>query len=384
VHVNNSTIEHVDVEVYRVGTPQAEADGTLCWDATTAVVVQVHAGDTTGLGWTYSSSSAAGVIREELAAVICGRDPFDIRGAWQVMHRHCRNFGTRGLVMQALSAVDIALWDLKARLCDLPLTVMLGQARSAVPIYGSGGFTTLDEIGLGEQISEWRAAGCRSMKIKIGQDWGTAVARDLSRVEQVRELAGAEVDLMVDANGGYTLGQARRVGAALDDLGVVWFEEPVSSDDIAGLGVLRNALRCDVAAGEYVSDLYGARQLAPALDCLQLDATRCGGYTGWLGCAAVAASRNLQVSAHCAPALHAPVAACVTNLRHVEYFIDHTRLEPVLFNGVPAATGGTLTPCTTEPGHGMSLAPTAKRYRRSLQEFTPSIDQKKRHEQQRN
>jgi L-alanine-DL-glutamate epimerase-like enolase superfamily enzyme len=358
----SATIDRIDVDVYTVATAEPEADGTLQWDATTAVVVHARSGEHTGLGWTYSSPAAAAVIRDELASVVTGGDPFDVTGAWEAMHRHCRNIGTRGLVMQALSAIDIALWDLKARLRDQPLTEMLGQVRSSVPIYGSGGFTTLTDTQLGEQIAAWRAAGCTAMKIKIGQGWGTNTARDLRRVEQLREFAGDDVELMVDANGGYTAGQARRVGAALDELGVVWFEEPVSSDDIEGLRAVRDAVRCDVAAGEYVSDLYDARRLAPVVDCLQLDATRCGGYTGWLTAAAIAAAHNLQVSAHCAPALHAPVAAAVTNLRHIEYFIDHTRLEPKLFDGIPPAAQGALTPNTTEPGHGMTLADTATHY----------------------
>jgi L-alanine-DL-glutamate epimerase-like enolase superfamily enzyme len=201
------------------------------------------------------------------------------------------------------------------------------------------------------------------MKIKIGQDWGADMTRDLQRVQELRRFAGDEVALMVDANGGYTVAQARRAGAELDDLGVVWFEEPVSSDDIDGLRIVRDAVRCDVAAGEYVADLYDARRLAPAVDCLQLDATRCGGYSGWLAAASLAASHNLQVSAHCAPALHVPVGASITNLRHLEYFIDHTRLEPKLFDGLPAVADGALTPNTTRPGHGMSIAASAAQYR---------------------
>jgi L-alanine-DL-glutamate epimerase-like enolase superfamily enzyme len=265
--------------------------------------------------------------------------------------------------MQAVSAIDVALWDLKARLCDAPLSMLLGQAHPAVPIYGSGGFTMLDTDQFGEQVATWRAAGCNAMKIKIGQDWGADMARDLARVAQLRELAGDGVELMVDANGGYTVAQARRVGAALDELGVVWFEEPVSSDDTDGLRVVRDAVRCDVAAGEYVSDLYDARRLTPVVDCLQLDATRCGGYTGWLAGAAVAAAHNLQVSAHCAPALHAQVAAGITNLRHIEYFIDHTRLEPKLLDGLPKAAEGVLTSDRTVPGHGMTIAAAAAQYR---------------------
>ena len=202
------------------------------------------------------------------------------------------------------------------------------------------------------------------MKIKIGQDWGARVDRDLDRVNQLRELAGDQVELMVDANGGYTVGQAVRVGTALDELGVIWFEEPVSSDDIDGLARLRGMLRCDVAAGEYVSDLYDTRRLAPAVDCLQLDATRCGGYTGWRAAAAFAAAHNLQVSAHCAPALHAPVAASIPNLRHIEYFIDHTRLEPILFDGIAEPVAGRLTPNCTVPGHGYRLAPSAAEHHR--------------------
>jgi L-alanine-DL-glutamate epimerase-like enolase superfamily enzyme len=363
VTANRTAVDHVDVDVYRFPAPAPEADGTLHWDATTAVVVHVHAGGTAGLGWTYSSPAAAAVVRENLRRAVIGRDPSDITGAWSAMHRSCRNFGTRGLVMQALSAVDVALWDLKARLRGEPLSALLGQVRADVPVYGSGGFTTLDDEGLSEQVKLWRDAGCTAMKIKIGQDWGSNMSRDLDRVRQLRALAGDGVALMVDANGGYSVAQARRAGAVLDELGVVWFEEPVSSDDLDGLAAVRGAVRCDVAAGEYVSDVYDARHLAPVVDCLQLDATRCGGYTGWLAAAAVAASRNLEVSAHCAPALHAPVAASITNLRHVEYFIDHTRLEPELLDGLPPVSSGAMHPAATSPGHGMSIASTAQQYR---------------------
>jgi L-alanine-DL-glutamate epimerase-like enolase superfamily enzyme len=168
---------------------------------------------------------------------------------------------------------------------------------------------------------------------------------------------------MVDANGAYRRGQARRVGAALDDLGVTWFVEPVSSDDTEGLALVRSAVRCDVAAGEYVADLYDARLLTPVVDCLQLDATRCGGYSGWLTAATLAAAHNLDVSAHCAPAVHVPVAAAIPHLRHIEYFIDHARLEPLLFDGVPTPTGGRLPTQHDRAGHGMSLAERADRYR---------------------
>jgi L-alanine-DL-glutamate epimerase-like enolase superfamily enzyme len=175
------TIDGVTVAVYRFPTPEPEADGTLRWDATTAVTATVHAGNRQGLGWTYSTAAAAWVITDHLAPAITGRDLMDTPACWSAMHRACRNLGTRGL-MQAISAVDIALWDLKARVLDVPLAALFGHARDTVPVYGSGGFTTLTDAELADQVHDWAAAGCTAMKIKIGQSWGTEVDRDIARV----------------------------------------------------------------------------------------------------------------------------------------------------------------------------------------------------------
>jgi L-alanine-DL-glutamate epimerase-like enolase superfamily enzyme len=357
-----AAVTSVRAGVYRFPTPAPEADGTFCWDATTAVTVQVDAGGRTGLGWTYSSPAAAALVSGELAGVLTGRDAFDVPGAWAAMHRAGRNLGTRGLFAQGLSAVDVALWDLKARLLEVPLADLFGRLGDRVPVYGSGGFTTFDDDQLADQVRGWAAAGCTAMKIKIGESWGTRVDRDLARVHRLRALAGDGVELMVDANGGYTPGQARRIGTALDQLGVVWFEEPVSSDDVEALRLLRGVLGCDVAAGEYVADEREAARLTPVVDCLQLDVTRCGGYTGWLRCAALAAAAGLQVSGHCAPSLHAPVAASLPHLRHVEWFADHARLEPLLVDGAPEVVDGALVLSDT-PGHGMRIRDGAERWR---------------------
>jgi L-alanine-DL-glutamate epimerase-like enolase superfamily enzyme len=360
---HDAGIDRVDVACYRFPTPKSESDGTLTWDATTAVTVQISASGVTGLGWTYSGSAAAAVVDEKLKAELLGRPAYEIPVLWAAMRGACRNLGTKGLVMQAISAADIALWDLKARLMHMPLVSLLGQVRDRIPIYGSGGFTSSTEAELAQDISAWKAAGCTAMKIKIGCDWGTRTTWDLDRVALLREIAGTDAHLMVDANGAYTAGQARRVGAELDRNGVEWFEEPVSSDDLEGLASVRAAVNCDVAAGEYVSDTYGAERLAPVVDCLQLDVTRCGGYTGFLLGAAVAAAHNLEVSAHCAPAAHAPIAAAVPNMRHVEWFNDHVRLEPELVDGVPPVSSGAMHAPVAQHGHGMTLADTAEAYR---------------------
>jgi L-alanine-DL-glutamate epimerase-like enolase superfamily enzyme len=249
----------------------------------------------------------------------------------------------------AVSAVDVALWDLKARLLGRPLHRLLGAVRDSVPVYGSGGFTTYDDERTAAQLEGWLADGVGAVKIKIGESWGTRVDRDLHRVGLARRVAGDDIGVFVDANGGYRAGQAIRVGRGLATLGVSWFEEPVTSDDPAGLARVRDALDCDVTAGEYCWTVDDVVRLVEAVDCIQLDATRCGGYTGWFRCAAVAAAHHLEVSAHCAPYLHLPVSAATPHLRHIEWFHDHVRIEQRLLS--PAGlVDGALVP-TDAPGH---------------------------------
>ncbi|MGC4933096.1 enolase C-terminal domain-like protein [Gordonia sp. DT30] len=342
-------------ESRRFPTPHPEEDGTLRWDATTAVVVTIAAGDHTGLGWTYGHRAATEVIDTVLRSALHDDDLADPPRCWQAMVRACRNVGSTGLVMQAISAVDIALWDLRARTLDVGLTTLWGEMHSRVEVYGSGGFVNEDAEQLRGYVDEWSRLGCRGMKIKIGEAGGTAIERDLSRATALVDQAPTGADCMVDANGAYTRGQAVRVGHELDRMGITWFEEPVTSDDLVGLASLRERLDCDVTAGEYVWNITDAERTAPAVDCLQLDVTRCGGYTAWFRCAGIAAAHHLDVSAHCAPALHTPVAAATPNIRHIEYFADHARLEPHLADGVPEVIDGALKP-SASAGHGMTLA----------------------------
>jgi len=354
-----SSIESVDVSVFEIPTDQPEADGTLAWTSTTMVVVEVRAGGQRGLGWTYAGAGSATVVNEKLADICIGADPLNVPGMNEQMARACRNLGRSGLVACAISAVDIALWDLKARLLEVPLAALFGQVRPDAPIYGSGGFTTYDEATTVVQLERWvEEWSIPRVKIKIGESWGAEPGRDLARVALTRRVVGNEVELYVDANGGYTRKQAVRMGRAFHDQdGVVWLEEPVSSNDLAGLREVRDSCSADVTAGEYGYSLdYFAKMIdADAVDCIQVDVTRCGGYTVWLQAAAVAAARNLQVSGHCAPNLHAHVATAVANLRHLEYFHDHHRIETMLFDGTLPPDGGTLVPDLDRAGHGLTL-----------------------------
>jgi L-alanine-DL-glutamate epimerase-like enolase superfamily enzyme len=320
------------------------------------VLVELRAGDHHGLGYTYANVAVAHVIEEHLRDLIVGHDPTAIPAAWLALTRKVRNLGQPGLSAMAIAAVDCALWDLKARTLGLPLATLLGAARDSVPIYGSGGFTSYPVPKLQEQLAGWAEQGLDAVKMKIGTD----PEADPARVHAAREAIGPETALFVDANGAYTRKQALALAERFhgeDD--VTWFEEPVSSDDLAGLRLLRDRgpAGMDIAAGEYGYTSHYFRQMleAGAVDVLQADATRCGGITGFLQAGALAQSHNLQLSAHTAPALHLHPCIAVPELRNLEYFHDHVRIERIFFDGAPEPMAGTLRPDLSRPGLGLDF-----------------------------
>ncbi|QMU80259.1 mandelate racemase [Streptacidiphilus sp. PB12-B1b] len=352
-------MDRLRARVFTVPTDAPEADGTLTWDSTTLVLVEAQAAGVTGLGWTYGAPATAGVVRDQLAPVVLGRCALDVPEANEAMRRSVRNAGAPGLVAGAVSAVDIALWDLKARLLGLPLVRLLGAARAEVEVYGSGGFTSYDLATTERQLAGWvHGQGIPRVKIKIGESWGGREARDLARIRHARRTVGADCELYVDANGGYTRKQAVRIAAGFADQDVRWFEEPVSSDDLDGLREIRAAVLPDVTAGEYGYDLQYLTRMAAsgAVDCLQADVTRCGGVTVWMRVAAVAAGLGLQLSGHCAPHAHAHAAAAAPGVRHLEWFHDHVRIENALFHGTLDPAGGSIRPGQDgAPGLGLTL-----------------------------
>jgi L-alanine-DL-glutamate epimerase-like enolase superfamily enzyme len=343
------------VGVYTIPTDAPESDGTLEWSATTLVVVELEAGGQHGIGYTYADKAAAMVVRDVLTGVIEDRDAMDIPGAWHAMNVAVRNLGRRGVAAMAISAVDNALWDLKAKLLAVPLVKLLGAARGTIAVYGSGGFTSYGNAQLKRQLAGWVEQGIGMVKMKIGR----VPAKDVERVRAARAAIGRHAQLFVDANGAYSRKQALHLADAFQECGVNWFEEPVSSDDLAGLRLLRDrAPACmDIAAGEYgYHGGYFRRMLAAgAVDVLQADATRCGGITGYLNAAALCEAFSTPLSAHCAPALHMHVACATQATRHIEYFHDHVRIEHLLFEGVPEPVDGCLRPAVDRPGAGFSL-----------------------------
>lgn len=348
-------VERVDVAAFTIPTDAPESDGTLQWDSTTVVVVQARAGNRTGVGYSYTHAAAAGLIRDVLLPVVHGRDAMDVAGVWEAMRHAVRNLGRPGLVSTALAAVDTALWDLKARLLEVSLVALLGAVRDAVPLYGSGGFTSYSPERLREQLGGWAAQGFAFVKMKVGRD----PAGDAERVRAAREAIGEEVELFVDANGAYGRKEALRWAERYAELGVTWFEEPVSSDDLEGLRLLRDRAPpgMRIAAGEYGYDLVYFRRMleAGAVDVLQADVTRCGGITELLRIGALCESHALPLSGHTAPLLHAHAACALPAMRHLEWFHDHARVEHLLFDGALEPERGALRPDRSRPGIGIEL-----------------------------
>ena len=347
-------IAEVRASAFTIPTDRPESDGTLEWDATTLVVVEVMAGEIWGLGYSYGDAGAAGLVHRMLAPAVVGLDAMAVPAAWDAMVGAVRNMGRAGIAAGAIAAVDAALWDLKSRLLGVALCDLFGTVRDGVDVYGSGGFTSYGPDALAQQLAGWVDQGIAKVKMKVGRDPDA----DAERVAAARNAVGPKAELFVDANGAYTPAQALEAAEAFGGLGVTWFEEPVSSDDLAGLGRVRHGVPAgmDVAAGEYGYDVaYFERMLAAeAVDVLQADATRCG-VSGLLQVAALCSARSMPLSAHTAPGLHVHVCVALAPVRHVEWFHDHVRIERMLFDGTLEPVDGRLVPDRARLGHGLTF-----------------------------
>jgi L-alanine-DL-glutamate epimerase-like enolase superfamily enzyme len=351
----DARIDSLAVTACSIPTDFPESDGTLAWDKTTIVIVEVESGATTGIGYTYADLSTATLIDTVLRGVVEGRDAMDIPGSWVAMTLAIRNLGRCGITFMAISAIDIALWDLKAKLLQLPLLKLLGAVRPGIPVYGSGGFTSYSNDQLQRQLSGWVSSGIQMVKMKIG----THPDQDIERVRSARKVIGDQTRLFVDANGAYTRKQALRLARRFREFDVSWFEEPVSSDDLEGFHLIRDRTPdgMNIAAGEYGYDANYFRTMlnAGAVDVLQADATRCGGITGFLRVGALCDAHSIPLSAHTAPAVHMHACCSVPKAIHLEYFHDHVRIENMLFDGAQQPKSGELIPDLTRYGLGLKI-----------------------------
>lgn len=360
-------VERIDVLAYRIpvdGPDGKESDGTLEWDSTTCVVVLASAAGQTGIGYTYADVPAARLIDSRLAGLALGADALAPPALWRAMSAQLRNLGRPGTGAMAMAAVDVAVWDLRAHLLGRPLRATLPAFHDQVPVYGSGGFTNYPTGRLVSQLAGWVEQGIPRVKLKTSRH----PDEDPARLAAVRKAIGDEPELFTDANGACQRKEALYWAWRFrEEFGVSWLEEPVSSADLTGLRQVRTGgpPGLEIAAGEYgwvLADF--ARLLAgEAVDCLQADVTRCGGITGLLQVGGLSAAHQIDLSAHCAPAVSAHAFCAVERLRHLEYFHDHVRIESMLFDGTLSPAGGSLRPDPSAPGLGLRLrAQDAARY----------------------
>jgi L-alanine-DL-glutamate epimerase-like enolase superfamily enzyme len=355
------------VSFYTVPTDSPEADGTFAWTSTSMVLVQLESGTVRALGYTYADRGTAVIAQKLLDELVIGSDPHLHPATRQRMLRAIRNMGETGVAAMAVSAIDNALWDLRARLANLPLIHLLGQVRSSIPVYGSGGFTSYSDKQLASQLGGWVERGFAMVKMKIGSE----PARDPERVIAARQAIGTDCRLFVDANGGYSVAQAIELAHCFAQQGVCWFEEPVSSDNLCGLDQVRRRapLGMDIAAGEYGYTAWYFRRMldAQAVTILQADCTRCGGISGFLDAASLCWAHDIPLSSHCGPSMHLHVCCSVPRAIHMEFFHDHARIERMFFDGFCEPAQGSMTPDVSRPGMGLELKiQDAARFRVSL------------------
>jgi L-alanine-DL-glutamate epimerase-like enolase superfamily enzyme len=349
-------IEDVRLGVFDIPTRSAESDGTLEWRKTTLVVVELKAAGHTGLGYTYANAATGRVIHDHLLDVVRSHSCFEIELLWREMFGRLRNVGATGISAMAVSAVDTALWDLKAHHLGVSLVELLGGVRTELPVYGSGGFCSYTEPQFRHEFSRWFQLGIRRFKMKVGRD----PANDPARAGLARTIIGATAELMVDANSAYTRKAAVSWGERFArEFGAVWFEQPLPPSDLDGLRELRQRVPAtlEIADGEYGYDLDYFRRLltAGAVDVVQADVTRCGGVTGFMKVATLCEAHALPLSSHCAAALHVHPGCATGPMRHAEFFADHERIERELFDGVGEPRDGVLRPDRSRPGHGLEF-----------------------------
>lgn len=274
-----------------------------------------------------------------------------------------RGGGRKGIAFCALSAIDIALWDLKAKHLNLPLFELLGACVESVPVYGSGGWTNQTADELLAEMTEYATRGFGAVKMKVGKNFGKAERDDVRRVEEVRAAIGDTVDLYVDANNAYQPKQAVRIASQLQPYRVGWFEEPVIADDIDGLAAVTRASPIPVATGEHEYTKFGFRELLSrhAADIVQPDVGRVGGITEWMKIAHLAQAFNVQIAPHSYLLIHLHLACATPNTKSIEMLGAYERIDRELFARVPEPREGMLAPLADAPGLGLELDPVAVR-----------------------
>jgi L-alanine-DL-glutamate epimerase-like enolase superfamily enzyme len=314
-----------------------------------------------GLG--VSIPAARGLIEGSFKELLVGQDPLWHEKLWDDLFWRVRGIGRKGLAFCALSGVDIALWDLKAKAFGVPLYKLLGPYTDRVPIYGSGGWTHFTEDELVREQTGYVERGIPRVKMKVAKDFGRAEAEDLRRLAAVRKAVGDDVEIYVDANNGYYAKQAIAMSRRFEQFDVRWFEEPVLADDVQGLAEISRATTIPVATGEHEYTKYGFKDLISrgGADIVQPDVGRVGGITEWLKVAHLAHAYNLPVAPHAVQLVHLHLACATPNLKVVEYLGYAEEGDRLWYTEFPEPIDGMWSPYPDRPGLGLELDPDAVR-----------------------
>jgi L-alanine-DL-glutamate epimerase-like enolase superfamily enzyme len=248
-----------------------------------------------------------------------GRDPSMIEEIWNALFFHTHATAVGAITSLALCAIDTALWDLRCRRAGLPLHVLAGGAQRKIPVYDTeGGWLHIPTALLVENAQEVKARGFRGVKIKVGKP---NVSEDMKRLQAVRRAIGDSMELMVDANQGFTAAEAIRRARHYEEVDLAWFEEPLPAEDLNGHVMLRESTTLPIAVGESLYSVGHFREYLQRGACtiVQTDAARIGGITPWLKCAHLAESFNVPVCPHFLMELHVGLCAAVPNSPWVEY-----------------------------------------------------------------
>jgi L-alanine-DL-glutamate epimerase-like enolase superfamily enzyme len=348
-------IERAVVKFFDVPTEVPEKDGTLEWQSTGLVTLELYAQNHIGLGYTYADRATSEAIVQHGLPVILGRECGDHFILVEKIKKLCRNLGNSGISAMALSAIDIALWDLRARSLNISIQELLGIRRRNVSFYGSGLFLSNETSELTKQVHLFKELGIHKFKMKIGED----LEGDMARVRLVRDLIGKDSDIYVDANGAYNPKAALNIAYQLAKENVSWFEEPITSDDKRGLQYLRNNFpySLQLVAGEYCYQTADVLELLEnkAVDVLMVDATRCEGISGMIIASHLARAFNIPFSTHCAPLLHGNIGVSFDNLLISENFYDHYLIERKYFEHQGSYENGKFIPDENQCGFGWKL-----------------------------
>jgi L-alanine-DL-glutamate epimerase-like enolase superfamily enzyme len=357
-------ITDVDVRLYRIPPPvriQDSIQRVEHWEWIVATV-RTSAG-LTGTGFAYTGGVGGTAVRElagtYLAPLVRGQDPRDVERLWTRCWWELHALGSGGLTRLALATLDIALWDLLAQHAAVPLYRLLGGARERVPAYGSGINMHLDGEPLLDQMRGFLDRGYRAVKMKVGRD---DPGEDLERVAAVRRLVGPGVRLMLDANQKWTAGEAVRRGRLLARFAPYWLEEPVLADDRVGHARVRRGTGIPLAAGETLYTRYEFADFvrSGALDVVQADIVRVGGFTEWLKIAKLAEAFNLPVAPHFVMELSIHALCAVSNGLILEDLQGGSLTDLGILAEPIGVEAGELAP-PARPGHGIVLDEAALR-----------------------